>query len=109
MTLQQLQQQIGSLQREAARYALSIELIDRIAESCGHPQQETAAHGATVRRRELQQIYIRLHALEARLPTPEALSEAAFNRALMLGLSIDAAEGARVSTWRSAKAQRLAA
>lgn len=109
MTLRQLQQKIGQLRAFAATLARRVELTDRIAETCGHPDQYRAQDAAADMRLSLSALFTRIHGLEARLPTAETLSEAAYNRALILGLSIDAAEGARVKTWRAATAQRRAA
>jgi len=112
MTLRELHQQIGSLRKTTAQLALRLEIIDRIAEAWLHPQQETAKREAKAIRRELTRLYTRLHELEARIPTPETLSAAAFHRALALGMQIDAAEAERVKAYRAAfcdQALRMAA
>ena len=82
--------------------ARRLELMDRIAETCGHPHQQRFIVAGAVLRRELMAVYTHLHSLEARLPTPELLSERAYNRMLMLGMSEDAAEAGRVHAYRQA-------
>ena len=61
-----------------------------------------AAGIAQVLRRRLQGLFTRLHHLEARLPTPELLSERAYNRMISLGFEVDAAEAERLATYRAA-------
>lgn len=109
MTVQQLQQQIGQLQAQAARLARNLDLTDRIAELPGHPDAAQAAEEAALMRESLTRLYTRIHNLEGRLPTPELLSTRAYHRMLALGLDIDAAEACRLQTYREAKSQRLAA
>jgi hypothetical protein len=109
MTVQHLQQQIGQLQAQAARLARRLELADRIAELHGNPAQHQAWRDAQRLRLALSGLYTRIHDLEARLPTPELLSDRAFHRMLALGLGIEAAEAERLKTYQRAKSQRLAA
>ena len=108
MTIRTLHQQIGKIQRQAKAHAQRLEILDRIAEAWLHPQQQAAQREAAAIRGELSQLYTRLHQLEARIPTPETLSQSAFNRMIALGFEIDAAEAARVQTFREAhREQRL--
>jgi hypothetical protein len=109
MTVQQLQQQIGQLQAQAARLARRLELTDRAADTPGHPERAKAADFSTIIRKSLMRLYTEIHELEARLPTPELLSDRAYHRMLALGLGIEAAEAERLQTYREAKSQRLAA
>lgn len=109
MTLRQLHQLIGAKRAAAERLARRLELADRAAEWCGSPAQAQARRDATRLRFALQSLYTELHALESRLPTPETLSDAAFRRALALGLEVEAAEGARVKAYREARQLQLAA
>lgn len=102
MTLRQLQQYIGQIQAQAARLAVRVELLDRRIEAA-HPQDQWAlSAGAQILRANLRALYTHLHALEARLPTPELLSARAFDRMLALGFSIEAAEAKRATTFRDA-------
>lgn len=103
MNLRHIQQQIGAKLATAARLARRLELTDRLAECHGHPQQGQAIRDARRIRHGLSQLYTEIHGLEAMLPTPELLSERAFNRALALGLEIEAAEAARVTAYRDAQ------
>jgi hypothetical protein len=104
-----LHQQIGQLQHEARILARNLELADRLAETCGHPQQNMGLEFAGVIRAKLRAIYTRLHHLESRLPTADTLSQAAYNRALMLGFTLEAAEVERVTTYRHALMDRTRA
>ncbi len=107
MTLQQLHQQIGQVKRTAAAIERSLIRHDRIADSCGHPGQAKAIMEARTLRFYLSRTFTELHHLEARLPTPELLSERAYSRALMLGFEVEAAEAERTTTYRAAsKASR---
>lgn len=109
MTVQHIQQEIGQLQAQAARLARRLELADRIAEMHGNPDRLDEGLKAVTLRINLSDLYTRIHNLEARLPTPELLSDRAFHRMLALGLGIEAAEAERLKTYRQAKDQRLAA
>lgn len=112
MTLRELHQQIGQLQQEARQCAQRLEILDRVAEAWLHPQQGAAKREAATIRAGLSALYKRLHTLEARIPTPETLSAAAYHRMIQLGFEIDAAEAARVQTYRDAhreQSMRLAA
>ncbi len=102
MTLQQLHQRIGQIQSEAARLAQRIEILDRRVDFAPPGEGWKLAAGAEILRANLTVLFTRLHSLEARLPTPELLSERAFNRMIALGLSIDAAEAGRVQAYRQA-------
>lgn len=107
MTLPQLQQKIGTIQRETTKMGRLLELSDRIAETCGHPQQEYALVASAILRGKLMNLFTELHRLEARLPTPELLSERAYNRMIALGFEVEAAEAERLTTYRAAtKASR---
>lgn len=106
MTLPQLYQRIGRVKRASANLERSLIRSDTLADTCGHPEQANAILLSAHLRRNLQQNFTELHHLEARLPTPELLSERAFNRILMLGMTIDAAEAARLSTYRNAAQQQ---
>lgn len=107
MTLRSIHQQIGSIKTSAAKLAQRLEITDRIAETWLHPQQDSAKREAAAIRRELSRLYTRRHRLEALIPTPETLSAAAYDRALMLGLDIEAAEARRVQTLREARRDGL--
>ncbi len=102
MTLTALHQQIGRLQRQATDIARALELSDRIADTCGHPQQGFHMELSVLLRCGLSSLFTRLHRLEARLPTPELLSARAYDRMIALGFQIDAAEAARTRTYREA-------
>lgn len=102
MTLQQLHQRIGRIQRACANLERTLVRADRLADTCGHPDQAENARLAQHVRGNLMKNFTELHALEARLPTPELLSERAYNRALMLGLEVEAAEEQRRSTYQAA-------
>ncbi len=102
MTLRSIHQQIGRIDQAAAKLAQQLELTDRMAECHGNPQQPLAQIEAAAIRSELSHLYTRRHQLEALIPTPETLSVAAFNRALALGLGIEAAEANRTRTLRDA-------
>ena len=102
MTLTQLHQKIGSIQRDAARLGQQLELSDRIADTCGHPGSAEAQTNSNVTRDVLRRLFTRLHHLEARLPTPELMSERAYSRMLMLGFEAEAAEEARRSAYQAA-------
>jgi len=105
MTLRQLQQAIGQIQAEASRLARRLELADRALEAAiGMEAAELRSMTITFRLK-LSALYTRLHALEARLPTPELLSEAAFKRALALGLQTEAAEAERTQVYRRTMAE----
>lgn len=108
MTLRELQQQIGQIQAQAQRLARRLELADRIAETWLNPGQAQAKRDAARLRLALRGLYTRLHSLEARLPTPDTLGDAAFRRALALGLELEAAEGVRLKAYREARAQLAA-
>ena len=102
MTLPQLQQKIGTIQRETTKMGRLLELSDRIAETCGYPQQEYALVASAILRGKLMNLFTELHRLEARLPTPELLSERAYNRMIALGFEVEAAEAERFTTYRAA-------
>ncbi len=102
MTLQQLQQQIGQIQRDANFQGRALHRLDFFAECPGHPMQVIAEDEARRVRVNLSRLFTRLHQLEARLPTPELLSARAYDRLLMLGMGIDAAEAGRVQAYRQA-------
>lgn len=106
MTVRQLHQRIGALRATATRLAQHLEMTDRVAEAWLHPQQQAAKREAAALRRELSALYSQLHGLEARIPTPETLSAAAYDRALLLGLEIDAAEAMRLHAYRSAQREQ---
>jgi len=107
MTLQQLHQKIGTIQRLAKAYERDLHRMDQIADTCGHPNQAVAAELAQGIRRSLSELFTRLHSLEARLPTPELLSERAYNRMIALGFEVEAAEAERTTIYRAAtKASR---
>lgn len=106
MTLRQLQQQIGQLRAFATTLARRVELTDRIAETCGHPDQHRAQDVAADMRLSLSALFTRIHGLEARLPTPELLSERAYNRMIALGFEVEAAEAERLNTYRATKTPR---
>ncbi len=101
MTLQQLHQKIGHIQRTAKGLACTLELTDRIADMCGNPHQAFAIECGSVLRLKLQALFTRLHHLEARLPTPELLSERAYNRMIALGFEVEAAEAERTTILRA--------
>ena len=100
MTLQQLQQQIGALDRAAATIARRLEMADRLAEIHGNPGQAEAIDDARRLRLWLVDLYTRRHALEARIPTRETLAAAEYNRLLALGFELDAAEAGRRQVWK---------
>ena len=102
MTLPQLQQQIGQIQHQADIQARGLNRLDFFAECPGHPLQIVAADEAQRVRLNLSRLFTRLHQLEARLPTPELLSARAYDRLIMLGMSIDAAEAGRLHAYRQA-------
>lgn len=102
MTLQQLHQRIGRIQRACTNLERTLVRADRIADTCGHPDQAENILLAQHVRGNLRQNFTELHTLEARLPTPELLSERAYNRALMLGLEVEAAEGERRAAYQAA-------
>lgn len=102
MTLTELHQKIGTIQRTAKGLARTLELTDRLADMCGNPHQAFAIECSGVLRGKLQGLFIRLHHLEARLPTPELLSARAYDRMIALGFQIEAAEAKRVTTYREA-------
>jgi len=102
MTLQQLHQRIGRVQRASANLERSLIRADRIADMCGHPDQEEHARWALHLRGNLRENFTELHGLEARLPTPELLSAREYDRMLMLGMTIEAAEAGRVQAYRQA-------
>jgi hypothetical protein len=108
MTVRQLYQSIGAKQSAATRLARRLELADRVSDWHGSPAQPQALRDAQRLRIELSRLYTEIHTLEARLPTPEVLSERAFNRALALGLEIEAAEGLRLKAYREARQIGLA-
>ncbi len=97
-----IHQQISQTRQQAASVARNLELTDRIAEIHGHPDRTQAQVEAALMRETLVRLYTRLHWLEARLPTPEVLSARAYDRAMALGLQIEAAEHARITTYREA-------
>lgn len=103
MTIRKLHSLIGAKRATAARLARRLELTDRLAELHGHPSQAQAVRDSRRLRYGLQQLYTELHALEARIPTAETISEAAFRRLLALGLGIEAAENERVRVYRESK------
>jgi len=107
MTLPDLHRQIGFIRRVTTRLGLKLELSDRLADLHLHPQQQSAVAASASLRRRLSYYYTRLHALESRIPTPELLSEQAYNRMITLGYEIDAADSVRLSTLRHAHAHRL--
>lgn len=109
MTLQQVQQQIGALDRAAARLARRLEMADRLAEIHGNPGQAEAKRAAARLRLALSDLYTRRHALEARIPTRDTLAAAEYNRLLALGFELDAAEAGRRRAWQSAAASRAVA
>jgi hypothetical protein len=109
MTTRELQSLIGSKQAQATRLARQLELTDRAADTPGHPERQKAADFSIIIRKSLMKLYTEMHELEARLPTPELLSDRAYHRMLALGLGIEAAEAERLQTYREAKRQRLAA
>ena len=102
MTLTQLHQQIGQVKRTAAAIERLLIHHDQIADTCGHPGQARAIMEARTLRFYLSRTFTELHHLEARLPTPELLSERAYNRLLMLGFDAESAEAARLSTYQAA-------
>jgi len=102
MTLQQLHQQIGAIQRQADRQARGLHHLDFLAECCGNPLQIVAADEAARVRCNLTRLFTLLHQLEARLPTPELLSAREYNRMLALGMTLEAAEAGRVQAYRQA-------
>jgi hypothetical protein len=108
MNLRSLQQQIGDLKATTARIAGQLEISDRIADTCGHPTQNLAALCSATLRQKLGNFFTRLHELKSRLPTPETLSRSAYDRALMLGFTLEAAEVERTSTYRHALIDRAA-
>ncbi|MBE7497101.1 MAG: hypothetical protein HS117_19340 [Verrucomicrobiaceae bacterium] len=99
MTLTELHHRIGRIRATAAPLARELSITDFTAECHGHPLQGMARARAAMIRRELQRLYTRLHALEARIPTPDTLSAAAYGRALALGLTIEDAEAARSAAY----------
>jgi hypothetical protein len=102
MTLQQLHQRIGRVQRAAGNIERSLIRADRSADLCGHPDQAEHARLARHLRGNLRELFTELHQLEARLPTPELLSAREYNRMLALGMTIEAAEAGRVQAYRQA-------
>ena len=103
MTIREIHAQLAAKRTTARRLGRRLELTDRLAECHGNPGQAQAIRDARRIRYALQQLYTEMHALEARLPTPESLSDAAFRRLLALGLGIEAAEGERIRVYREAK------
>ena len=121
MNLRQLHHSIGNAQRaidalllppsradhglsEAAPItALSHELVCDISHMHGHARQAEAQVESRRRIRLLSLAYTRLHSLQARLPTAETLSAAAYARALALGLSVEAAEADKRAAYHAAR------
>ena len=103
MTIREIHAQLAAKRATARRLDRRLDLTDRVAETWGHPDESHARNLCTLLRRSLMQLYTEMHALEARLPTPESLSDAAFRRLLALGLGIEAAEGERLRVYREAK------
>lgn len=107
MTLPQLYQRIERVKRACANLERTLIRADRIADTCGHPDQAENILLARHVRRNLMENFTELHRLEARLPTPELLSERAYNRMIALGFEVEAAEAERTTIYRAAtKASR---
>lgn len=91
MTVSELQRQMGCLWAAITEVSrlLALEEVD------DSPMRDAIRSQAPRLRMELRQLHTRYYALEARLPTPETLSAAAYGRAMALGLGIEAAEAER--------------
>lgn len=101
MTLQQLHQKIGSIKRQALTVERALHRLDQVADRCGHPDQLEAILLARGHRYGLSLLFTELHHLESRLPTPELLSERAYNRMIALGFEVEAAEAERTTILRA--------
>ena len=99
MTLQQLHQRMGRLWAAIEEVSRLLALRDIL--DCPRRSEVLAAEPALCLR--LRALHTQYYALEARLPTPETLSAAAYGRALSLGLSVEAAEAERSKAWHHAK------
>lgn len=89
---------LSELQRQMGRLSESITAISRLLaleEVMDSPLRAQVCANAPRLRLRLRQLHTRYYALEARLPTPETLSAAAYGRAMALGLGIEAAEAER--------------
>lgn len=99
MNLRQLHQRMG-------RLWASIEEVSRLLALEGivdSPRRAEVIANAPHLRMRLRWLHTQYYTLEARLPTPETLSAAAYGRALALGLSVEAAEAERSKAWHHAK------
>lgn len=99
MNLRQLHQRMGRLW--AAIEDVSRQLaLEEVGDAPNHAAICAAAPTLRLRLRALHTDY---YALEARLPTPETLSAAAYGRALALGLSVEAAEADKRAAYTRAR------
>jgi len=99
MNLRQLHQRMG-------RLWASIEDVSRLLalESIvNSPRRAEVLANAPRLRLRLRWLHTQYYTLEARLPTPETLSAAAYGRALALGLSVEAAEAERSKAYHFAR------
>lgn len=99
MNLRQLHQRMG-------RLWASIEEVSRLLALEGivdSPRRAEVLANAPRLRQRLRWLHTQYYMLEARLPTPETLSAAAYGRALALGLSVEAAEADKRAAWTAAR------
>lgn len=97
---------LSDLQRQMGRLWAAITEVSRLLaleEVMDSPLRAQVCANAGFLRQRLRQLHTRYYALEARLPTPETLSAAAFGRALALGGSIEEAEAARSKAMHEAR------
>lgn len=99
MNLRQIYQLIGREQRIITSIVRKLAL-EEVFDSPLNAEVRAAAPDL---RSSLILCYRRLHALEARLPTPETLSAAAYARALALGMSVEAAEADKRAAYHAAR------
>jgi hypothetical protein len=99
MLLSELQRQMGQL---SARITVvsRVLALEHIVDAPRRDEVLAAIPGLRLR---LRQLHTRYYALEARLPTPETLSAAAYGRAMALGLGIEAAEAERSKAYHHAR------
>lgn len=99
MNLRQLRQRIGRLRASIEEVSRLLALEDVL----DSPRRDEVRNIAHMLRARLQRLHTDYYALEARLPTPETLSAAAYARALSLGLSVEAAEADKRAAYTQAR------
>ena len=102
MTVSEIQRQMDQLTARITTVSRLLTLED-VMDAPNRPEVLAAIPGLKL---TLRQLHIQYYALEARLPTPETLSAAAYGRAMALGLGIEAAEAERSKAYHHARQDR---